>query len=305
MNRSPKLTQPIRTALFLLVLAAQVISSNRACAWGQNGHRITSEIAERNLTPATREALAKILPGRESLAEISTWADYIRSDPSWDFIQVWHYISIDDDETFDNLQRDEAGDLLAALNNLEAFLRDHSATELTLEAPAKKRRGESPLPITQKRVIGKREALALFVHFVGDLHQPLHVGRRDDQGGNRIQVEWFDEEITLHRLWDEALIESQELSYTEFTEMLNRGSTIDIAEWQSGTFLDWAKESKAARDLIYDFGAQRSSWFLNVKEPPSLGYDYRARTVDLLKARLQKGGFRLAAKLNSIFAAKP
>lgn len=305
MNRLPAPALPIPIMVFFLILAGHLTFSNRADAWGQNGHRITSEIAERNLTPATRAALTEILPAGESLAEISTWADHIRSDPAWDFIQVWHYISIDDDETFDQLTRDEAGDILAALDKLEAFLRDRSATELTLEAPAKKRRGESPLPIAQKRVIGKREALALFVHFVGDLHQPLHVGRRDDQGGNRIQVEWFDAEITLHRLWDEALIESQELSYTEFTSMLNRGSKSDIAAWQAGDYLDWAEESKAARGLIYDFGAQRSSWFLNVKEPPSLGYDYRARTVDLLKQRLQKGGFRLAAKLNSIFAAGP
>ncbi len=304
MKRLPLPALPIPLVGLFLIFAAQLITSNQAHAWGQNGHRITSEIAERNLTPAAREGLKKILPAGESLAEISTWADHIRSDPSWDFIQIWHYISIDDDETFDKLKRDEGGDILAALEKLEAFLRDRSATELTLEAPAKKRRGESPLPITQKRVIEKREALALFVHFVGDLHQPLHVGRRDDQGGNRIQVEWFGEEITLHRLWDEALIESQELSYTEFTIMLNRGSKSDIAEWQSGDFLDWAKESKAARDAVYDFGAQRSSWILNVQEPPSLGYDYRARTVDLLKERLQKGGFRLAAKLNSIFATE-
>jgi len=304
MNRPLHFPLPVLRIALVLIVAAHLIASNQAYGWGQNGHRITSEIAEQNLSPAARKALAKILPEGESLAEISTWADHIRSDPSWDFIQIWHYISIDDDETFDGLERDEGGDILSALDKLESFLRDHSATELTLEAPAKKRRGESPLPITQKRVIGKREALALFVHFVGDLHQPLHVGRRDDQGGNRIQVQWFDDEITLHRLWDEALIESQELSYTEFTLILNRGDKVEIGKWQSGDFLDWAKESKAARELVYDFGAQRSSWFLNVKEAPSLGYDYRARTLDLLKERLQKGGFRLAAKLNSIFAVK-
>jgi hypothetical protein len=300
----PRLPHPGRSLLFAAVFTLSLtgfIATRQANAWGQIGHRVVGEIAERNLSAISHKALAEIVEKGETLAELSTWADHIRSDPSWDFVQPWHYISIDDEETWDDFERDEDGDILKILDTLEAFLRDKDATELTLEGPPKKRGSGSKLPTTQQKNVTKRQALALYVHMVGDLHQPLHVGRRDDQGGNRIQVKWFDEEVTLHRLWDEKLISSTELSYTEFTLFLNRASDQQREAWQQGSYLEWAKDSKAVRLQLYDFGAQRSSYFLNVKEAPNLGYDYRANNIDLLYECLQKGGYRLAAKLNSIF----
>ena len=293
------------TLVALLTVALNALVA-RPCAhaWGQTGHRVTAEIAERNLSAISHTALAKIVEPGETLAELSTWADHIRSDPSWDFLAPFHYISIDDDENWEDLEREEEGDILKILDILEAFLRDKEATELTLEGPPKKRSGSKALPTTQKKVITRRQALALYVHFVGDLHQPLHVGRRDDQGGNRIQVKWFDEEVSLHRLWDEKIIDSTELSYTEFTLFLNRASERQVQEWQKGTYLDWAKECKDVRLQLYEFGAQRSSYFLNVKEAPNLGYDYRANNIDLLYECLQKAGYRMAAKLNSIFESE-
>lgn len=295
---------PHLVSAVLAVALTGSLGAQKVFAWGQTGHRVTAEIAERNLSAITHGELAKFLGKGETLAELSTWADHIRSDPEWDFVQPWHYISIDDEETFDKFEREEEGDILAILDTLEAFLRDKKSTELTLAGPPKQRGSGSTLPVTQKKIIDRRQALALFVHFVGDLHQPLHVGRRDDQGGNRIQVSWFDEEVSLHRLWDEKLIDSTELSYTEFCDFLNRAEDGQRQVLQQGSYLDWAKECKAVRTLLYDFGAQRSSYFLNVQEPPRLGYDYRAKNIGLLNGQLQKGGYRLAAKLNSMFESR-
>ena len=300
----PPLVRSLYFSILVTLALAGLPAEKTAHAWGQTGHRVTAEIAERNLSAISHTALAKIVEKGETLAELSTWADHIRSDPSWDFVAPWHYVSIDDAETWDDFEREEEGDILKILDTLEAFLRDKDTTELTLEGPPKSRGSSKALPTTQKKVITKRQALALFVHFVGDLHQPLHVGRRDDQGGNRIQVKWFDEEVSLHRLWDEKLIDSTELSYTEFTLFLNRASDKQRHDWQKGSYLDWAKDSKDVRLQLYDFGAQRSSYFLNVKEAPNLGYDYRADNIDLLYQCLQKGGYRMAAKLNSIFEAE-
>lgn len=290
-----------RYYFFLFSTLAFLASQETALAWGQDGHRITAEIAERNLTP---EAVAEVreIIGEETLAEISTWADDIRSDGTWDFAKPWHYISINDDESWDNYERvpEEEGDLLLILERLEAFLRDPDAETFTLSGVAG--RSSSSLKPTNEKEVTRREVLAFYVHFIGDLHQPLHVGRREDQGGNRIQVEWFGEEETLHRVWDEDLVESRNLSYTEFATFLNRLSDEEKETASAGSYLDWAKEAKEVRAQVYDFGAQRSSYYLNVVEPPTLSYDYRAKTLPIVRDRLQKGGLRLAALLNDIFS---
>lgn len=285
--------------LCLVVLAALTLPRT-ASGWGQDGHRITAEIAERNLTP---KALAKVreILGEETLAEISTWADEIRSDGSWDFAKPWHFISINDEESWDDYERvpEEEGDILSILDRLEAMLRDQDSETFTLTGVAG--RANSGLKPKHEKEVTHRDVLALFVHFVGDLHQPLHVGRREDQGGNRIQVEWFGEEETLHRIWDEDIIESTNLSYTEFSTFLDRLSDEERIAASAGTYLDWAKEAKQIRDQVYDFGPQRSSYFLNIVEAPVLSYDYRAKALPIVRDRLQKGGIRLAALLNDFF----
>ena len=287
--------------LGVMVMAGSLSS---AFAWGQNGHRITSEIAERNLSPKSLAVLRSIL-GEETLAEISTWPDDIRSDGTWDFVQPWHYISIEDDEPWEGLERAEEGDLLLILEQLETFLRDPAAKSLTLSSKVKGRSASSTLEIKQEKEIGKREALAFYVHFLGDLHQPLHVGRRDDKGGNRIMVEWFDEELTLHRVWDEMIIESAQLSYTEFATFLNRVAKQNRNEWTKDSYLEWAKESKELRAFVYDFGEQRGGYSLNIKEAPSLSYGYRHKVMPVVREQLAKGGIRLASKLDAIFADYP
>ncbi|MCB1231688.1 MAG: S1/P1 nuclease [Verrucomicrobiae bacterium] len=297
---------------FTICLVAGVLNLagiSDGLGWGQNGHRVTAELAERHLNEKSRVELRKIL-GRESLAEISTWADEIRSNPEWDFVEPWHYVSIEDDQKWEEVLEAEAKDeavnsILEIIPLLEKFLADPKAESMTLHGGVRKRGSGAGLPAELTKEIGKREALALYVHFVGDLHQPLHVGRADDAGGNRIGVEWFGEEVSLHKVWDELMIDSLKLSYTEFASFLDRVPAEEEKAWTSASMLDWARESKAVRERVYDFGPQRSGYFLNVKEPPSLSYQYRADHVDLLRERLAKGGLRLAAKLNAIFANYP
>lgn len=286
-----------------LAILVSLLGTHKACAWGQDGHRITAEIAERNLNPKALAAVQEIL-GEESLAEVSNWGDEIRSNGTWDFAMPWHYISIDDDETWESFERapEAEGDVLAILERLDKFLRDKNAKTVTLKGPVK--RGSSKLAPKLEKTIGKRDALALYVHFAGDIHQPLHVGRRDDKGGNRIQVEWFGEECSLHKVWDEKLIESTNLSYTEFSTFLNRVTDEERQTWSKSSYLDWASDSKAVRDQVYDFGAQRSGYFLNIVEPPTLSYDYRHKTLPIVRTQLKKGGIRLAAKLNEILGGE-
>ena len=66
----------------------------------------------------------------------------------------------------------------------------------------------------------KQIALKFLVHLIGDLHQPLHVGKKSDRGGNKIKVKWFGEETNLHQVWDSKMIQLQELSYIEYSDYL-------------------------------------------------------------------------------------
>jgi hypothetical protein len=249
-------------ALVALLLA----TPSTAFAWGPNGHRIVGRIAMHHLTDEAARAVECLL-GPEGLDQVATWPDEIRADPNWKKADPWHFISIDDNETLETTQRDPAGDVVEAIQRFTAVLRDPQAS----------------LP-------SKQEALKFLVHFVGDLHQPLHVGRRADRGGNSIKVSLFGQETNLHSVWDAGLIDNEKLSFSEFAAFIDHPTLQEIQTWQSSTVADWAAESKALRDRVYTIGDGK------------LGYDYDFVQIPLIKRRLLQGGVRLAGLLNSIFA---
>ncbi|HEX6901890.1 MAG TPA: S1/P1 nuclease [Thermoanaerobaculia bacterium] len=252
-----------RTLLFALLLAAPAAAN----AWGPNGHRIVGRIAENHLTDEAARAVQCLL-GPEGLAEAATWADEIRSDPAWRKADPWHYISIDDNETLETTARNPDGDVLEAMQRFEAVLRDPQA------APQ-----------------AKREALRFLVHFVGDVHQPLHVGRRDDRGGNSIEVTWFSEKTNLHSVWDSHLIENEKLSFSDFAEFIDHPTLHELRTWQGATYAEWVRESKDLRARVYQIGDGK------------LSFQYAYRNMPTVKRRLLQAGVRLAGLLNSIFAS--
>jgi hypothetical protein len=251
-------------ALWLLWLMAAP-----ALAWGPNGHRIVARIAENHLSEEARRAVTVIL-GPETLAHVAVWADDIRSEPAWSKAAPWHYISIDDKETLETTARAPEGDVLSAMQQMEATLRDAKADPRA-----------------------RSEALRFLVHFVGDVHQPLHVGRRADRGGNGTAVSWFGQRTNLHAVWDNSLIESEKLSFSEFAEFLDHARLREIREWQAASYADWIRESKALREQVYAIGKG------------DLGFEYAYKNLPVVKRRLLEAGIRLAGKLNEIFADAP
>jgi len=258
------------------VLVGLLCAPGSAWGWGQNGHRVVGEVADHHLSEQARRQIAVILDGN-GLAEIATWPDDIRSVPSWDRATPWHFISIDDNETLATTARDSRGDLLEAMQRFEAVLRDPQASR---EA--------------------KVEALQFYVHLVGDAHQPLHVGRRGDRGGNGVLVKWFGKESNLHSVWDEGLIGSENLSFTELTRFIDDATPQEIAAWQAAPYEEWLREAVCVRSQVYAG-----------TDPPApnqrreLGYPYAFAQMPTVKARLLKGGVRLAGRLNAIFAGEP
>jgi hypothetical protein len=245
-----------------------LLTSSIASPWGAIGHRIVGRIAEQHLSAEARQQLQALL-GPESLAQVSTWPDEIRADPRWSHASPWHYVNIGDEETYETAPKHPGGDVVEAIQRLSAVLRD-------------------PQAMPQEKVV----AVKFLVHLVGDIHQPLHVGRRDDQGGNKIQGQWFGVPSNLHKVWDEQLIEAEKLSFSEFAAFLALPTAADVVTWQQSTVLDWVREAMSLRPQVYDIGDGQ------------LSYAYIYKQMPTVKERLLRAGVRLAGLFNTIFAAR-
>jgi hypothetical protein len=258
----------MRTGHKTLLIALLLLLPTYAYPWGKNGHRIVGRIAENHLTPEAAQAVEELL-APEPLAYAGTWADWIRSDPAWNHADAWHYVTIEDGETYETSTKNRRGDILEAILRFEAELRHP-------ETPDQQR----------------REALLWLIHLVGDIHQPLHVGRGADRGGNSIGVVWFDEPENLHSVWDTALIEHEQLSFTEWVERIDHPTPEQLATWQSTGPLEWAQESFVLRSQVYAMDGGRLSW------------SYVYKNLPTVRERLLQAGVRLAGVLNGIFAAE-
>ena len=133
--------------------------------------------------------------------------------------------------------------------------------------------------------------LRLLIHIVGDIHQPLHVGRPDDLGGNKIKVFWFDVSHNLHSVWDDQLITYQRLSYTEYANAINYVTEAQRKEWQAEPLSTWLWQSYQLAEKIY----------ADIKPDQKLSYRYNYDYIASLNDRLLKGGVHLAGLLNDIF----
>ena len=262
---------PSRARRLLGALAAALALAHPApsLAWGQTGHRVVGQIADSLLTDEARRGVAAIL-GTEDLAEASTWADFMRSSPErfWqEEVSPWHYATVPVGKSYAEVGPPPQGDAVTALARFRAELLDPRTPPARQEL-----------------------ALRLIVHIVGDLAQPLHVGDGTDRGGNDVKVEFFGQPTNLHSVWDSGLIDRQQLSYSEMARWLLRAT--DIAEarpWMTTDPVAWVDEAAAIRPTVYPDAAK-------------LSYDYAWQHDALLKTQLTKGGVRLAAYLNALFA---
>ena len=252
----------------LLLISLVLLSFKPSEDWGQTGHRAVGEIATSYLTPEALQAVNKILDNK-SLALVSTYADEIKSDTLYRKFSPWHYVNYPFGGDYNTHPKSEYGDLMMAIDKCIEVLKD-----------------------AQSSPEDKAFYLKMLVHFVGDLHQPLHVGIADDRGGNRFQVQWFDEGTNLHRLWDTGLINYYQMSYSELASTKPYLTSEQIAEIASGDHYDWMRESRALCEDIY----------ANTKVGANLKWEYAYAYMDKLRLQLHKGGIRLAMILNAVFA---
>ncbi|MGI4877272.1 MAG: S1/P1 nuclease [Janthinobacterium lividum] len=260
------------------LLAVAIALPAPALAWGKTGHRVIGAIAERMIGHRARNRVHAIL-GSESIAEASAWPDFERSNPDafWQKeAGPYHYVTVPVGKTYAETGAPPEGDAVTALKKFTATVRDRNA------------------PLADRQL-----ALRFVIHIVGDLHQPLHVGKPGDKGGNDVRVTFQREATNLHAVWDSGLIDQEQLSYTEMANWLSaRITRAERRDWRTTDPLVWIGESAAIRDRIYPPAAPAG-------EPVKLSFDYIYAWTPTRDLRLEQGGVRLAAYLDWVFARHP
>lgn len=263
-----------RPAFFKAFIAAVVFLylPIQSMAWGMIGHRIVGEIAAGYLTPKARIEIEKVL-GDESMAMASNWADFIKSDTSYKYLNNWHWVDFAKNLSYSEMQAalaaDQRADAYTKLNFLVKELKNKNLEK-------------------DKKLM----YLRLLIHIAGDVHQPFHVSEEGDNGGNALKVSWFNEPSNIHKVWDEQLIDYQQLSYTEYTKAINHTSLKQRTEWQKQPLSVWLYDSyKICRKLRED-----------LQQPDlKLSYVYNFKNIQIVNQQLLKAGVHLAGLLNQIY----
>lgn len=252
--------------------------------WAKDQHEVIGEIAEMNLTPEAKKAVATILGSADRLSDIAIWADTIKRDRRE--TAPWHYVNFPLDlyEPSSDIRDTEKGNIVTAIEEQIAILDG--------------RRGDTT---------GREEALKFLVHFVGDLHQPLHCGCAADRGGNTFGFYRKGKVTNLHSFWDAGAIPREKgKSVRAWAEELQRG--LDPAarlELMQGGPFEWMVESRRiVKDFCYP--RLRRFWPFSSQKKVFIYEDSDlAAAKDIAAKQLLKAGLRLAAVLNRIYAAPP
>lgn len=272
-----------RAALaFVLLLGLGALLPERAQAWSAEGHRIVCEIAWQRLTPEARRMVLELLQPEADpvFAPHCVWPDVVRG-TTHRHTAAYHYINPPAGQPGVDLRRD-CGD---AELRCVTWAVDHYARILA----------DRGRPLAERN-----EALKFVGHFVGDLHQPLHAGRPEDLGANRVFVNFFgdtgsaERPLNLHSVWDGAILRRAGHAWPESAARLNREITpLDVERWQGLDLLAWTDESYRIADGFAYGQLPEDRVIGNRYYRPALGYS---------EMRLQQAGVRLAYLLNHVAA---
>jgi hypothetical protein len=242
-----------------------------ARVWYDIGHRLVARLAALRLTSHTVEAVRDLLGGQD-LADASLWADQIRGQRR--DTEPLHYVNIplEADSFVPELHCPGGRCIIAAIESDERVLADSTAS----------------LP-------ERAEALRFLIHFIADLHQPLHVSNNNDRGGNQRAVYFFGTARNLHEVWDGELIENapyaDESQY--FDHLRQMMDSMDLPATERGTVVDWAMEGhRLAVEYAY-------------RLPPSgrISDKYLEANLPVVDLALIRAGVRLAKVLNNALAS--
>lgn len=252
-------------ALLLLMLCSSF--NNSALKWNATGHRTVGKIADNYLKSSTKRKIKKLLKGK-SLAFVSTFADEIKSDRRYNDFYTWHYVNMPLDSNYEDSEKNPNGDLATGIAYCKKIIQDKNSSD-----------------------DNRTFYLKLLVHFIGDLHQPMHVALADDKGGNDFKLQWFYKDTNLHRVWDTEMINGYGMGYIELAENADVLTKEQVKAIQKGTVIDWINETHILTNKVY----------ASVKEGDNLRYRYSYNHFKTVRSQLQIAGIRLAKVLNDLF----
>lgn len=280
----------MRILRYLLPLLLAVSLASPAQAWWEYGHYAVGRIAYLNVTPQTRAEIDRLLrQGRlletptcpvDTIEHASYWADCIKTlGERFSYASSWHYQNVNICQPFDVASACRDGNCVSAqIERNVRLLADRSVP-------------------TRERLM----ALAFLVHFMGDLHQPMHAGDHDDLGGNRVAVSYgiIEGRTNLHLAWDGYLAD-RGISEPpgEPRGILSQLSDPDRAAMRAGTIEDWSRENwEISRDHAY------GTLFPDPCAPapegrPVITEEITRRLVPIVRQQVARGGLRLARLLD-------
>jgi hypothetical protein len=273
----------------LLAALALAFSASPASAWWEYGHQTVATIASLNVKPGTKREIGRLLsrsaqldtPGcaARTIEQASYWPDCIKQlKDRFSYASPWHYQNVDICKTFDQKAACPDGNCVSAQIDRNArLLADRS------------------LPDRERLM-----ALAFLVHFMGDLHMPLHAGDRGDLGGNRFKASYGA--ITgrnLHSIWDGYLADRGISSPPgEARGILSTLSSSERGEMRAGKTEGWARETwEAARQFAYG-SVMEDPCGATPQAEPVIDEATTRRLIPIVRTQIARGGLRLARMLD-------
>jgi S1/P1 Nuclease len=253
--------------------------SSHAWAWGDEGHKVICEIAFRLAQPGTRAEIKNLISTDDrftSFSDSCTWPDHPRQRAS---------------EHFVNLPRDSDGLHSEACPGASACV----VTAIKKDFDA--------LSSSSTSQAERLAALKFLGHWVGDIHQPLHVSFEDDRGGNNIPVAGICGS-NLHAAWDTCLVLRAvgEDRNEAATELLKTISPARIEGWTHSEPMDWANESFAiAEQARTEYCIRQGASCDQPAGKVNIDAAYVAVNAPIVRQQLQKAGVRLAHLLDAAF----
>lgn len=272
-------------SLIRCALVVTAVMGSKVLAWGPIGHETVAYVAQQNLTTTAAESVKMILPTGKSMIDVANWADEVRTLPAFKWSAPLHFINTPD-WTCDYVRvRDCYNE-----QHQFGYCVDGAIQNYTLQL--KKHEYGSAM-----------DALRFLIHFVGDVHQPLHCGFTSDQGGNLIKVRFNDRSTELHAVWDSGLIE--ERLKNDFDSDQQRWWNYLVTSYLPNLTTcvtcssDWGNESvQKACTNAYVMEDGRT----HIQPGDKLDQAYYARNIPVVEQALVTAGYRLSSLLNWLFS---
>ncbi|HMB72833.1 MAG TPA: S1/P1 nuclease [Gammaproteobacteria bacterium] len=262
-TRAPAST-PVPRTVAIVIVSLACLSAQSAFGWGRDGHTLAGLAAQPLLCDAAAGEVAR-LGGGEGLARLGRWADEVRRRPDWEHSAPWHYVNIPDSGNPRNPPFNAEGNVITAIEQHLVVLKSAAAPQ-----------------------DDRATALRFLVHFIADIHQPMHVGRAEDRGGNRIDVSYGATATNLHAFWDTDVIRLSGRGVEEYAAIIAEQARATALRDRDSQVRDWAEQVFALRARVYEFNT--ATGFLDA--------GYLDMAANLAERQLVLAAARLANTLN-------